>query len=82
MNRQDVIARLTEVLIDTFDDDALVYSDDLTAHEVDGWDSLSNIRLMVAVEQAFGCRISITQWQGRERLGQLVDLLCVQANRG
>ena len=76
MSRNDVIERLTEILIDTFDDEDIVYRDDLTAHDVEGWDSLSNIRLMVAVEQAFGRTITITQWQSLERLGQLADLLC------
>ena len=75
MNRNDVIERLTEILIDTFDDETLVYRDDLTAHDVDGWDSLSNIRLMVAVEQAFGRTITIAQWQSLASLGQLTDLL-------
>ena len=75
MSRNDVIERLTEILIDTFDDETLVYRDDLTAHDVDGWDSLSNIRLMVAGEQAFGRTITIAQWQSLASLGQLTDLL-------
>ncbi len=75
MTRDQVIERLTDVLIDTFDDDDLVYRDDLTAHDVAGWDSLSNIRFMVAVEQAFGTRLTIAQWQSMARVGDLVDLL-------
>ncbi|WP_230771441.1 acyl carrier protein [Sphingomonas sp. Leaf4] len=75
MTRDQVIERLTDVLIDTFDDDDLVYREDLTARDVGGWDSLSNIRFMVAVEQAFGTRLTIAQWQSMARVGDLVDLL-------
>ncbi|MDP9057742.1 MAG: acyl carrier protein [Pseudomonadota bacterium] len=76
MTRQDVIDRLTDVLVDTFDDDLIAYRDDLTANDVAGWDSLSNIRFMVAVEIAFHRKIPVGRWQGLECLGQLVDLLC------
>ena len=75
MTRNDVIARISEVLIDTFDDDDIVYRDDLTAKDVDGWDSLSNIRFMVAVEQAFGCKLTMAQWQSFDSVGDLVDML-------
>ncbi len=75
MTREDVIERMTAVLIDTFDDDDIVYRDDLSADDVDGWDSLSNIRLMVAVEQEFGCKLTIGQWQSLEQVGDLVDLI-------
>ncbi|KAG5716495.1 hypothetical protein E4T56_gene9519 [Termitomyces sp. T112] len=60
---------------DSFDLDEIAYRDDLTAADVAGWDSLSNIRFMVAVEQEFGRRLSMGQWQGLKSLGDLVELL-------
>ncbi|HEY1806204.1 MAG TPA: acyl carrier protein [Terracidiphilus sp.] len=81
MKREQVIDRLSAVLRDTFDDDNIDYSDDLTAADVDGWDSLSNIRLMVAVENAFGTRFSNAEWEGLQKLGDLVYILTLrQAN--
>jgi acyl carrier protein len=75
MSRTDVIATVMEVVEDTFDVTDLAYADSLTAAEVDGWDSLSNIRFMVAIEQAFGRRLTMAQWQAMANLGDLVDLL-------
>lgn len=75
MERAEVITRLMDVLAETFDEDDIAYSDDLTAADVPGWDSLSNIRLMVAVEQEFGRKLSIGEWQGLSKLGDLVALL-------
>lgn len=75
MNRQDVIAKVLVVVEDTFDTDNLQYADTLTAADIEGWDSLSNIRFMVAIEQAFGRRLTMAEWQGTTCLGDLVDLL-------
>jgi acyl carrier protein len=75
MTREQIIAKLMPVMHDTFDDDDIVYRDDLTAAEVADWDSLSNIRFMVAVEQAFGTRLSTAKIEGLRKLGDLVDLL-------
>lgn len=75
MTRENIIQRITEVLIDTFDDDDLAYRDDLTANDVDGWDSLSNIRFMVAIEQEFSRKMTIAEWQSLQCLGDLANLL-------
>ncbi|MBR9808878.1 MAG: acyl carrier protein [Alphaproteobacteria bacterium] len=46
--------RLNEVFQTVFLDDDLELSDDMTAADVDGWDSLAHINLMFAIEQEFG----------------------------
>lgn len=78
MERNEVASRIVEVMLETFDLDGLDYRDDLNAAVVPGWDSLSNIRFMVAVEQEFGCRLTITQWQQLKNVGDLVNLLTSQ----
>jgi len=75
MNREDVIEKVLMVVEDTFDTDNLTYADTLTAADVEGWDSLSNIRFMVAIEQAFDRRLTMAEWQRTSCLGDLVDLL-------
>lgn len=75
MDRNAIADRVVEVMKDSFDLDEITYRDDLTAADVAGWDSLSNIRFMVAVEQEFGRRLSMGQWQSLKSLGDLVELL-------
>ena len=75
MTRDAVIETVMTVLSETFDNNEARYREELTAREVDGWDSLSNIRFMVAIEEAFGRTLSIAEWQSLDRLGDLVDLL-------
>ena len=47
----------------------------LTAPQVAGWDSLTNIRLLDAVEREFGISLSVTEAMGLESVGSLVDVV-------
>jgi acyl carrier protein len=76
MNRADVRKCLTSIFRDVFDDDALVIDDTITAKDVDGWDSLSNIDLVVAVEKAFGINLSVREIKGFKNVGDLITLVC------
>ena len=48
---------LTNVFRDVFDDETLTVTSATTAADVDGWDSLAHVRLMLSVERAFGVRL-------------------------
>jgi len=50
MNSDEVWARLTGVFREVFDDDEIVIAPATTARDVDGWNSLANIRLMISIE--------------------------------
>ena len=52
------LADLTEVFRYVFDDDELVITDETTANTVDGWDSLSHVNLILAIESRFKIRFS------------------------
>ena len=52
---------------DLFDDDSLVARPDLTADEVDGWDSFAHLRLILAVEQSFHVDFAASQISGEKR---------------
>jgi len=58
VTRDEVIARIEPIFRDLFDeyDGPVVAS--LTAADVEQWDSLANVQLMVMVERAFGARFS------------------------
>ena len=78
MDTSAVLARVTEIVRDTLDDDDILLSPDTVASNVPGWDSLAHIRIMVAVEQAFHIRLKTDQITSLKDVGGLVDLI-VQA---
>lgn len=71
----EIYARLTSTLRDVFDNDALVATPELRAPDVEGWDSLGNVQLVLAVEQAFGVRFGAGEISEIRNVGELVDLI-------
>ncbi len=66
-----VMAQLQEVFREVFDDDRLVLRPELTANDVDGWDSLSHVNLIVAVEARFGIRFAQKELMTQKDVGDL-----------
>jgi acyl carrier protein len=75
MTRTQITEQVAEIMEDVFDLDELEYADALNADDIEEWDSLSNIRFVVAIEQKFGLRFSNKEIAGLDNVGQLVDLV-------
>jgi acyl carrier protein len=75
MDESDIYAQLTEIIRDFFDDDSITATPNLSAKEVDGWDSLTHIRLMLAVEKAFKVKFSTSEIGRMETVGDLVTII-------
>lgn len=72
MSENEVLVKLTQVFQDVFDDGAIVITPATTARDVDGWNSLANIRLMIAVEDEFGIKFNVGEFQEFRNIGDLV----------
>jgi acyl carrier protein len=70
-----VWARIGTIFHDVFDDSTIVIRPTMTADEVDGWDSLANIRLIVAIEREFDLKFTSVEISQLENVGQLVALV-------
>lgn len=75
MDTQAIYPKLTGILQDVFDDDSIQARPELTAADVDGWDSLSHIRLILTIERAFGIKFSASEIGKLENVGQLVSVI-------
>ena len=54
MTRKEIFEKLDEIFQDVFDDPNIHVTDDTTAEDIEDWDSLEHINLIVAVEKGFG----------------------------
>ena len=70
-----VFETLNRVFQEVFDDDCLVVDQTTTAQDVDGWNSLAHIRLMVSIEKAFKLRFSAAEIASLKNVGDMVDLI-------
>ena len=75
MDEQKIYAKLTEIFQEVFDDDSITVSPELSAKDVDGWDSLSHIRLILTIERAFKVKFSTSEIGKLENVGDLVALI-------
>lgn len=75
MDRSEISAKVLEIMEDVFDEDDLEYGDSLTAADIEEWDSLSNIRFVVAIEKEFDFRLSNSEIADLDNVGQMVDLI-------
>jgi acyl carrier protein len=62
-----------------FDDDELEATPDLTASDVEGWDSLKHIRLVLSVEKAFHISFSASEIGNLKNIGELASLIEAKA---
>jgi acyl carrier protein len=75
MSTDEIYKQLTEILRDLFDDDTLVATPELTAGQVDGWDSFAHLRLMLTVERTFGIDFAASQITSLKNVGELAALI-------
>lgn len=71
----DIKERLQEVFRDVFDDDEIELCDDTTADDIDAWDSLTHVQLIVAVEKEFGLKFSTVEVMKLKNVGEFIALI-------
>lgn len=75
MNRAEAYVKLNEVFQDIFDDDSLSVNDATTADDIEDWDSLEHINLILAVESKFGVHFNMGEVNKMKSVGEMVDLI-------
>ncbi|MEE3499199.1 MAG: acyl carrier protein [Ruminococcus bromii] len=75
MSRDEIFTRLNEVFQDVFGDDDITVTDETTAADVEGWDSLRHITLLAAVEDEFDIEFSMGQTVKMKNVGEMVDYI-------
>lgn len=75
MERNDIMSRVQEVFRDELELDDLVLTDETTADDVEEWDSLSHVQLVVALEKDFDIKFTSREILSWDNVGDLVDCI-------
>lgn len=75
MSREEVFDKVQTIFRDVFDDDSLVIVDSTNSDDIEDWDSLEHIALIVSMEKEFNLKFDIKQVNKLENVGQMVDLI-------
>lgn len=73
MNRSQVLSQVQDIFRDILDEDELILTETSTAEEVDGWDSLTHIQLVVAIENHFKFKFTSKEILSWKNVGEMID---------
>lgn len=67
----EVLSEMNKVFKEVFDDDEIQINDNVTANDIDGWDSLSHVNLILAIEKRFGIKFDLKELLTFQNVGDL-----------
>ena len=75
MTHEEVLERVRGIFRDVFDDENLVVEDSTNSSDIEDWDSLEHIALVVSMEKEFDLKFDLKEVNKLENVGQMVDLI-------
>lgn len=75
MEKIEITKKLTSVFRKVFNDDNLELKDELTANDVDRWDSLSHMILISEIENDFSIKFKLKELNKMRNVGDMIDLI-------
>ena len=76
MERSEILQQINAIFIDTLDNEEVVIEEATQATDVDEWDSLTHIQLVVAIEKHFKIRFTSKEIQSWNNVGEMLN--CIQ----
>jgi acyl carrier protein len=73
MERAAILEKLNGVFTDVLDNDDIVINDSSTANDIEEWDSLTHIQLVVAIEKSFKVKFTTYEIQTWKNVGDMVN---------
>lgn len=81
MNQKiDISNRLSNILVDILNKESVILTREMTAQDIDGWDSLSHISIVVAIENEFGIKFKLVELKKLKNIGDFIDLIYSKLN--
>ena len=80
MSRDEIYKIINEIFCSVFDDANLVINDSTTSSDIEDWDSLEQINLVVAIEKKFNIKFSMNEVIEFKNVGEMVDKIMSKVN--
>jgi acyl carrier protein len=75
MERDAILLQVQDIFRKIIDNQEITINEDTTANDVEDWDSLTHIQLIVAIEKYFGVKFSSKEIITAKNIGELVDII-------
>ena len=78
MTHEEIMEKVRRIFWDVFDDDTLVIEDSTNSSDIEDWDSLEHITLVVSMEKEFGLKFDLKEVNELANVGEMVDLIATK----
>ena len=75
MTHSEIMEIVQRIFREVFDDDTLVIEDSTNSSDIEDWDSLEHITLVVSMEKEFGLKFDLKEVNELANVGEMVDLI-------
>lgn len=74
MKKEELIAKLSSIIADVLEHTNFEMTEELTASDVDGWDSLAQLMIVTNIEKEFKIKFNLNELYELDNLGRLIEL--------
>ncbi len=75
MERKEILSKVEDIFRDILDDEDIVLTDETIADDIDEWDSLTHVQLVVAIEKALGIKFKSKEILSWNNVGEMIDTI-------
>lgn len=78
MNKEEILSALNEIFVDILDNDEIELDYETTPDDVEEWDSLEQINIVMACEKKWNIKFEMTDIASIKKVGNMVDLIAAK----
>jgi acyl carrier protein len=78
MDKTEISSKLTTIFRTIFSNNSLVLSNELTANDVENWDSLSHMLLITEIENSFSIKFKLKDLNKMRNVGDMIDIISLK----
>ena len=75
MTKEEILEGVQQIFRTVFDDDSIALTREMTADDIEDWDSLEQINLLVAIEKRFNIKFQLADVKDLPNVGAMLDLV-------
>tara|TARA_B100001989_G_C24526715_1_gene459101 strand:+ start:1356 stop:1595 length:240 start_codon:yes stop_codon:yes gene_type:complete len=75
MNKKNIINKLTNIFKEIFNDNNIILNNEMTAKDIDNWDSLTHMLLITKIEEDFSIKFKLKELNDLNNVGNLIKII-------
>jgi len=80
LNKTEILKKVQEIFIDVLEDENIILNYSTTSNDIEDWDSLNHIILIVEIEKEFNFKFKLEEMQSFKNVGVLCDSILLRIN--